>query len=257
MAKTPPHPIVIKIGGSTLGAHDTSIADCAALHLTGRPVVVVHGGGATVSEWLGRLSVPTEFVDGLRKTTEASREVVVAVLAGLVNKQLVQQFAARGVQAVGLCGADGGLLRSTVNERGLGYVGDAPACDPAALEALLTAGMLPVVAPIGLTPDGDQLLNINADTAAGAIAAALEATHLVFLTDVPGILNKDETLVPCLGQEMTATLRAEGTLSGGMLPKVAACRTATTAGAQARIVDGREIGAIEAALAGKMGTLVV
>jgi acetylglutamate kinase len=257
MSENPSPPIVIKIGGSTLGAHDTSIADCAALHQAGRAVVIVHGGGATVSDWLGRLAVPTEFVSGLRKTTAESREVVVAVLAGLINKQLVQQFAALGVRAVGLCGADGGILRSVVNSRGLGFVGDAPVCDASALQTQLDAGLLPVVSPIGLTPSGDELLNINADTAAGAIAAALRAEQLIFLTDVPGILDHEKNLVPCLDAAATNRLQEDGTLAGGMLPKVEACLVATNAGTRTRIVDGRAAGAIDAALTGKIGTTVV
>ncbi len=257
MSEKPSQPIVIKIGGSTLGAHDTSIADCAALHNAGRSVVIVHGGGATVSDWLGRLAVPTEFVSGLRKTTAEAREVVVAVLAGLVNKQLVQQFAALGVRAIGLCGADGGILRSVMNSRGLGYVGDAPICDATALRAQLGAGFMPVVSPIGLTPGGDELLNINADTAAGAIAAALQAEHLIFLTDVAGILDQEQSLVPCLNAAAITRLQEDGTLAGGMLPKVEACRAAARAGSRTRIVDGRATGAIEAALRGEIGTMIV
>lgn len=249
-------PIVIKIGGSTLGAHDTSLRDCAALHREGRRVVLVHGGGATVSDWLARMQIASEFIDGLRKTTEETREVVVAVLAGLVNKQLVQQFAALGVSAVGLCGADAGLIRSPINERGLGYVGDAPRCDPTVLTVLLKAGLLPVVAPIGLSPDGEALLNINADSAAGAIAAALEAEEILFLTDVPGILDAEGGVVGELNGDRIAALRADGTIGGGMLPKVEACQSAAARGTRARIIDGRARGAVMAALDGSIGTLV-
>ena len=249
-------PIVVKIGGSTLGAHDTSLADCASLHAQGEAIVVVHGGGATVSSWLERLQVPSEFVDGLRKTTEASREVVVAVLAGLVNKQLVQQLSALGVRAVGLSGVDGATLRSAMNSRGLGFVGETPVCDPSTLRALLAEGALPVVAPIGLSTDAGDLININADTAAGAISEALHARHLIFLTDVAGILDEGESVLPALDGAQADGLRESGTLSGGMLPKVEACLTAAGQGTQARIVDGREPGAVVAALAGTLGTLV-
>ena len=141
--------IVVKLGGSTLGAHDTSLSDCAALHRDGRPVVVVHGGGATVSDWLQRLDVPAEWVDGLRKTTAASRDVVVAVLAGLINTTLVQQLTVLGARAVGLTGADATSLCSPASPRGLGLVGETPQADPALLRRLLSAGYLPVVAPIG------------------------------------------------------------------------------------------------------------
>ena len=248
--------IVVKLGGSTLGAHDTSLSDCAALHREGRPVVVVHGGGATVSEWLDRLDVPVEWIDGLRKTTAASLDVVVAVLAGLVNTTLVQQLAKLGARAVGLTGADAAGLCSPASERGLGLVGETPQADPSLLRSLLRDGYLPVVAPIGLTPDAADLLNINADAAAGAIAAALEADHIVFLTDVPGIRNADGDVSETLSAADVDTLCREGVISGGMLPKVAACLRAADAGAQARIVDGRRAGAIPLALTGTGGTRV-
>lgn len=256
-ATTGSAPIVIKIGGSTLGKHDTSLADCAALHAAGQPVVVVHGGGALVSDWLARLNVATEFVEGLRKTTAESRDVVVGVLCGIVNKQLVQQLAQLGAPAIGLSGIDGATLTSAQNERGLGFVGDAPVCDPSTLIGLLDQGLLPVVAPIGLRTDQAEILNINADTAAGAIATAIAATDLIFLTDVPGILDAEDSLVTSMNCADIAQLRADGTLSGGMLPKVDACLQAAERGAGARIVDGSAAGAIPAALAGRGGTVVV
>lgn len=248
--------IVVKLGGSTLGAHDTSLRDCATLQRGGHPLVVVHGGGAAVSDWLTRLDVPAEWVDGLRKTTVASREVVVAVLAGLVNKTLVQQLTALGARAVGLSGADAGLLRSPRSERGLGFVGEAPVADPRVLQRLLGGGFLPVVAPIGIECGGGELLNINADAAAGAIAEAVCAEHIVFLTDVPGILDAAGQVAPMLSGEDTERLRSAGVIRGGMQPKVAACRRAAAAGATARIVDGREAGAILSALRGDAGTRV-
>lgn len=256
MNKKAARPIVVKIGGSTLGANDTSLADCAQQHADGRPIILVHGGGAAVSEWLTRIDVAVEFVEGLRKTTAEARAVVVAVLAGLINTQLVQELTARGAPAVGLTGVDGGMIRSAVNERGLGYVGEAPICDPTLLRSLLAAALLPVVAPIGVTPDGQELLNINADAAAGAIAEAVEAEALVFLTDVPGILDVEGRVVAMLDGGRIAALREQGVISGGMLPKVEACLRAAQAGARARIVDGRTTGALRSALSGNAGTLV-
>ena len=252
----PDGPIVVKLGGSTLGAHDTSLADCAALHQQGRPLVIVHGGGATVSEWLQRMDVPVEWVDGLRKTTAQSRDVVVAVLAGLVNTTLVQQLSALGARAIGLTGADGGALRSPTSPRGLGFVGETPEAQTDLLESLLGRGYLPVVAPIGLTPNACDLLNMNADAAAGAIAAALPAEQIIFLTNVAGILDGDGALLTELCPPQADTLRDQGVISGGMLPKIEACRRAAQAGVQARIVDGRAPGALAAALRGRGGTRV-
>jgi acetylglutamate kinase len=249
-------PVVVKIGGSTLGSHDTLIRDCASLQAEGRRLIVVHGGGATVSAWLERMQVPSEFVDGLRKTTAESRDVVVAVLGGLVNKTLVQQFEAAGIRAMGLSGADGGIVRSEMNQRGLGFVGEAPQCEAGPLRAFLDQGMMPVIAPIGLTPEGDALLNINADAVAGAVAVAIEASDIVFLTDVAGVQDGEGVLIDCLDGSRASTMRETGTLSGGMLPKVAACQVASAAGARARIVDGRVAGALPAALSGRGGTVV-
>jgi len=248
--------IVVKLGGSTLGTHDTSLADCVALHQAGRPVVIVHGGGATVSDWLARLEVPVEWVDGLRKTTEQSRDVVVAVLAGLVNTTLVQQLNALGARAVGLTGADAASMQSPASARGLGLVGETPQANTSLIESLLASGYLPVLAPIGVTPHSNDLLNMNADTAAGAIAAALPAEHIVFLTDVAGILDGDGAVLAELCATGISELRQGGVISGGMLPKVDACQRAAQHGAHARIVDGRAPGAIPTALTGAGGTRV-
>ena len=136
--------IVIKLGGSTLGGHDTSLADIAQLDRQERRVVVVHGGGALTTEWMGRLGVATEFVEGLRKTTPESLDVAIAVLAGVVNKRLVRELSSLGVRALGVSGADAGIVRSPLSKRGLGLVGEEPVCEAAPLEALLQAGLLPL-----------------------------------------------------------------------------------------------------------------
>jgi acetylglutamate kinase len=244
--------VVVKIGGSTLGQHDTTLDDLAALQREGGRAVVVHGGGNSVSAWLKRLDLPSRFVRGLRVTDAAALEVVVAVLAGLVNKQLVADLGARGVPAVGVCGADGGLIAAMVEEPGLGRVGAVRAVDTGLLSALTGAGYLPVIAPIGWTKDDGAggLLNINADTVAGEIAAALGARALVFLTDVPAVLGADGAPLAALDADEAAALIAGGTITAGMIPKVEACRRATAGGGVARIVDGRVAGALTAALNG-------
>lgn len=241
--------LVVKIGGSTLGEHDTSLADCAALHAQGRRVVVVHGGGAAVTDWQHRLGVAAEWVDGLRTTTEQSLEVVVAVLAGLINTELVRRLVGLGAPAVGISGVDGGTLRSPKSER-LGLVGEAPCCRPDTIEALLRGGRLPVVAPVGLSNDSPlQTLNINADSAAGAIAEALRAERLLYLTDVEAVLDEHGAAQSCLDTAAEARLSEQGAISGGMLPKLAAGRRAQRAGALVRIIDGRAPGVVRAALA--------
>src|SRR3990172_4375098 len=182
---------VVKIGGSTLGQHDTSLDDIAALHKEGRRFVVVHGGGATITEWLAKHGVESRFVRGLRATDAAALEVVVAVLAGLVNTSLVAELEARGARAAGRSGADGALLRARRYNPELGFVGEITAVDAAALRAVVEGGAVCVLAPIAIEEEGGalraQLLNVNADTAAGDVAVALGAERLVFLTDVPGV----------------------------------------------------------------------
>jgi acetylglutamate kinase len=255
-----PDTIVVKIGGSTLGSHDTTLADVAELAKRGLRPVVVHGGGAMISDWLTRLNVPTRFERGLRVTDEASLDVVVAVLGGVVNKQLVRSLQALGAQAIGLTGADGGLLRCEIADPSLGFVGDVTSVEAGLLDTLLEQGTIPVVAPIGLLYEGgrpsEQLLNVNADTAAGAIAAAVGASWLVFMTDVPGV-KSEGAVVEELDEKRARRLIEGGVIEGGMIPKVEACLTAAAAGTHAVIVDGRQqhalLGLIEG---GTTGTLV-
>jgi len=252
--------IVVKIGGSTLGSHDTTLADVAELARRGLRPVVVHGGGAMISDWLKRLDVPTRFERGLRVTDAASLDVVVGVLAGVVNKQLVKSLQALGCNAIGLTGADGGLLRCRIADEALGYVGEVAIVEVSVLESLIEQGVVPVVAPIGLLYEGgqpsDQLLNVNADTAAGAIAAGLGASWLVFMTDVPGV-KADGAVVEELDEKRAQRLIEAGVIEGGMIPKVEACLGAAAAGTRAVIVDGRQqhalLGLIEG---GTTGTIV-
>ena len=252
-------PIVVKLGGSTLGAHDTSLRDIAAARKAGRAVVVVHGGGAAVSDWLSRLGVQPRFARGLRVTDAAALDVVVAVLGGLVNKQLVAELAALGSPAVGLSGADSLLLQARTYDDELGFVGRIHRVNPYPVEELLRLGYLPVIAPIAIDTDGAraQLLNANADTAAGAIAAALHAERLVFLTDVAGVLDEDKRLVPSLTAAEARTMIERGIAGGGMIPKLEAAIDAAGAGCATRIIDGTTTGALAAVLAGEAGGTTV
>ncbi|HEY5638981.1 MAG TPA: acetylglutamate kinase [Dehalococcoidia bacterium] len=252
--------IVAKIGGSTLGAHDTTLDDVAELARRGARPVIVHGGGALISEWLERLGVPTKFEKGLRVTDAASLDVVVGVLCGLVNKGLVAVLEGRGASAVGLSGADGGLLQATVRDPALGFVGEITAVDPTPVLRIIESGAVPVVAPVGIEcEDGSatgQLLNINADTAAGAIAAAVGASALAFLTDVPGV-KSDGRVLESLSVVEAHELTGAGVIEGGMIPKVEACLQAAAAGSRAVVVDGREEHAlIDVAEGAPIGTIV-
>ncbi|HEY7294126.1 MAG TPA: acetylglutamate kinase [Dehalococcoidia bacterium] len=231
--------VVVKIGGSTFGSGDTTLADAAALRRTGARVVIVHGGGAEITRWLGIHQVPSHFVDGLRVTDAAAIDVVVAVLAGVVNKRLVAQLGLLGVPALGLCGPDGGVLTGEIENPALGFVGAVREVATSVLETLLGAGLLPVIAPIAVQRGTAQLLNVNGDTAAGEVAAALPGARLVFLTDVAGVLDADGKRIERLDADGCATLREAGVLQGGMLPKIDACLVAAAAGSRPIIVDGR------------------
>ncbi len=242
-------PIVVKIGGSTLGEHDTSLADCAELQRDGRQVVIVHGGGAAVTNWQRRLGAEAAWVDGLRSTTPESLEVVVAVLSGLINKELTRQLQQHGAQAVGISGADGGTLCSQISDR-LGLVGENPHCNPATLRKLLDAGLLPVLAPVGLAHDLSTTLNINADTAAGAVAAALGASTLIYLTDVAQVRDGDGRGIDCLDAAREERLIESGAIAGGMLPKLRSGRSAHRSGVRVRIVDGTEPQVVRRVVAG-------
>ncbi|OFW67411.1 MAG: acetylglutamate kinase [Actinobacteria bacterium RBG_13_63_9] len=252
--------LVAKIGGSTLGAHDTTVEDIVALQRRSVRPVVVHGGGALISEWLEAREVPTRFERGLRVTDERTLEVVVAVLAGLVNKRLVAALTAAGGRAVGLSGADGGLFKAPLLDERLGFVGEVAEVDTRPLLDLLDDGFVPVVAPIAVEWRGEtvtgQLLNVNADTAAGAVAAALGARWLVFLTDVPGILGEDGQTVGALSPPRASALTKAGVIQGGMIPKVEACLRAAASGCRSVIVDGRRASALQGAIEDGKGTVV-
>lgn len=247
--------VVVKIGGSVADEADAAASLVASLHDAGRPLVVVHGGGPLVGEWSERYGLTTRFVRGLRVTDEPTRDVAIAVLGGLVNKTLVAALTARGVPAVGLSGVDGGMLRAERDDPELGLVGRVSMVDSSLLEDLVAAGRVAVVAPAAIGPDG-EILNVNGDTAAGAIAASLGARLLAFVTDVPGVRGRDGRVVPTLDRERARALVDDGTIEGGMLPKVEACLVAASAGSDAAIVSLREPDPVERVLAGeRVGTV--
>jgi len=233
--------IVVKIGGSTLGNHDTTLEDLVELQKQGKSLVVVHGGAKVTTEWLTRLGIPTSFVNGLRVTDAETLKVVAAALGGLVNKELVVAIQAMGGKAVGLSGCDGNLLWASVKSPEMGYVGEIVAVDPTTLKLLLNAGYMPVIAPIsfGSVEGRVVLLNVNGDTAAGEIAAALAADKLIFLTDVDGIHDGSGHVVHKLNLAAAKEMLASGIASGGMIPKMEASFGALTTTKVVRIIDGR------------------
>ncbi len=236
-------PLVIKIGGSTLGDADTTFADVAEMALAGDVPIVVHGGGAEASHWLQQMSISSHFERGLRVTDEQVLPVVVAVFAGLVNKRIVAAINGAGASAAGLCGADGRMLECKLVAPELGYVGEPVRVNTVAVLALHAAGIVPVIGPIGCVPGtgADQLVNINADTVAGNIAAAVDARQLVFLTDVDGVRGPENSVAHSLTGSLARDWMANGTIAGGMIPKVEACLHALSLGVPVQIVDGRRL----------------
>ena len=246
---------VIKYGGHAMGdpqaARDFA-DDVVLMKAVGINPVVVHGGGPQIGAMLKKLGVETSFVDGLRVTDAETAKVAEMVLSGAINKELVSWIASAGGKAVGISGKDGGFVtaekvtRTTRDpesniERAvdLGFVGEPKSVDRTILDTISAAGMIPVVAPIGVGTDG-HTYNINADTMAGAIAAALGADRLFLLTDVSGVLDKAGALLTDLDPEKIVTLRADGTITGGMIPKLETCITAVEGGVEAAVIlDGR------------------
>jgi len=249
---------VVKVGGSTLGQHDSTLSDIATLHAAGRKLVIVHGGGNAATEWLKIHGVASEFVDGLRVTGPDAIGVAVGVFAGLVNKQIVAELRALGAPAFGLSGVDGGLLQTRQLDRRLGFVGEVTSVDRDPLDTLLDAGYLPVVACVGFWQDQPaQPMNVNADTVAGEIAAAIAASDLVFLTDVANVRDGSGAALTSLRPDEVETLISGGAASGGMIPKLRAGVKAASAGCRCHIVDGREPYALRDALQGaERGTRV-
>jgi acetylglutamate kinase len=236
---------VVKIGGATLGSHDTSMDDLVALQQRGEHLVVVHGGGKTISKWLGQMDIPTKMVNGVRVTDLASLEVVTAVLSGLINKDIVAGINCRGGRAVGISGVDGGLIQCKIENEEMGYVGTIKRINTAILETLLESGYIPVVSPVSLDINGvpgdiPQVLNVNADPIAGEIAAAIGAERLIFLTDVAGISDQSGELITSLSAGEAKALLTSGVASGGMVPKVEACLKALSGTKSACIIDGRQ-----------------
>ena len=251
--------IVIKIGGSTLGNHDTTLDDIVELQKFGEKICVVHGGGKTISEWMEKQGVRPKFTDGLRVTDAASLEIVVAVLTGLINKNLVAEIAASGGNAIGICGADLGLLKAEITRPELGFVGAIKFVDPNPIMTILASGSIPVIAPVaiqskdinGATNSKHQLLNVNADTAAGEISAALHADHMIFLTDVPGVLDSSRRLIPRLTLRQAEQIMHSSVVAGGMVPKIEACLTSIKGGGKSFIADGRKPNTLQDIINGK------
>lgn len=237
--------VVIKYGGNAMineELKDAVMGDVALLTQIGIKVVLVHGGGPEITEMLGKIGKESKFVNGLRVTDKETADVVQMVLAGKVNKNLVSLLQSKGCKAVGICGADGHLIKSVMKNEQLGYVGEITEVNTEVIDDLLSMGYVPVVSTTGVDNDGN-VYNINADTAAAKIAGSLCAESMVSMTDIDGILrDKDDpsTLIPKVYVSEISELVNEGIIKGGMIPKVDCCREAIRRGVKkVFIIDGR------------------
>ncbi len=237
--------IVVKFGGNAMVDPDLAARfaeDIVLMHSVGIRPVVVHGGGPQIGELMDRLGLKSEFRDGLRVTDAATLDVARMVLVGKVSRDIVSSINVHGPLAVGLSGEDGGLIRATARDPELGFVGDVEAVNPGIVERLLAEDLIPVVSTIGADVTG-QAYNINSDTVAAALAGALDAEWILYLTDIEGLradADDAETLISRLDVERLGTHMVDGTISGGMIPKAQACLDAVNAGVgSAHMVDGR------------------
>jgi acetylglutamate kinase len=247
--------VVVKYGGHAMGDEHLArqfAADIVQLKLCGINPVVVHGGGPQIGRMLDRLGIASRFEDGLRVTDRATMEVVEMVLAGSINKGVVSDIQRAGGRAVGISGKDGNLCLARKLSRtrrdpdsniervvDLGFVGDPERIDTTLLDTIIRSDAIPVIAPVGVSAEGDSY-NINADTFAGAIAVAMKAKRLLLLTDVAGVLDRDKRLISELTAAQVPALVADGTISGGMIPKVESCLEVVEKGVEGVIIlDGR------------------
>jgi acetylglutamate kinase len=246
---------VVKFGGHAMGDDDLAVSfaeDIVMLRQVGIHPVVVHGGGPQIGEMLARLNIESAFVDGLRVTDRTTVDIVEMVLSGSINKQIVDSIQSAGGTAIGLSGKDGRLIEARQMRRttrdpdsniekilDLGYVGEPVTINTKALDVLKQSDIIPIIAPIGVGPRG-QTYNINADTAAGAIAGALGASKLLMLTDIAGVLDANNEVMPTLSKTQATQLMKDGVITGGMIPKVETCLEAVRGGTSAvHILDGR------------------
>jgi acetylglutamate kinase len=235
--------VVVKFGGNAMG-DDAAMAefarDVVLMRQVGVNPVVVHGGGPMINEMLAKLGIKSDFVRGKRVTDKATVEVVEMILSGLVNKRIVQAIMDAGGRAVGISGKDDDLMVCEADDPDLGYVGRPVEMNVQVLRDLYTAGIIPVIAPVGTGMKDNETFNVNGDTAAGAIAGALQADRLLLLTDVPGVKNAAGEVMTQITPEEIRQMTADGTISGGMIPKTETALMAIEAGTRAvTILDGR------------------
>ncbi len=235
---------VIKYGGAAQideKLKNDFARDALLLWLVGIKVVIVHGGGKKINLFLDKLSIQSKFIDGLRVTDDETMEVVEMTLSGLINKEIVNLLNKHGARSIGLSGKDDNMLKAkSLNDGKYGFVGQISEVNPSVITAALQSGLIPVIAPIAISEDFSDTYNINADLCASAIANALKAKKVIFLSDIKGVLSKDGELISKLNESKIQNLKNDGTINGGMIPKLDACLECVKNGVgAAHIIDGR------------------
>lgn len=236
---------VIKYGGSaqiTPELKEKFARDIVLMYLVGIKPVVIHGGGRAIGDMLERLKIGSHFIDGLRVTDEKVMEVVEMVLSGSINKEITALLNEYGAKAIGISGKDASMLEAKpIDMQKYGYVGELTKVDPQVINKLIAEKFIPVIAPVASSNEnGHPGFNINADIAAGHIAASLKARKIIFMTDTPGVMNSEKEIIHTLNEEQIKILKANGVIDGGMIPKVDACLDAVNGGVmKAHIIDGR------------------
>lgn len=239
--------VVVKYGGNAMVSEELReavISDVVLLSLVGVHVVLVHGGGPEISQWLKKIGHTSRFVDGLRYTDETTMDIVQMALCGKINKDLCAMINRANGKALGLCGLDDAMIQAVQKDEKYGLVGEVTAVNPAPIYNALQEGYVPVIATVATGTDDNNCYNINADTAAAKIATAMQAERLIILTDIPGLMrdvNDESTLIPELSVSEVPALIKEGVISGGMIPKIDCCVEAIRSGVQSAVMlDGRK-----------------
>ena len=254
--------IVIKIGGSTLGESDSSLSDIIKFSKENISPIIVHGGGKEINKWIAKQGIHPEFLNGLRRTDKDTRDVAAAVISGLINNTIVSEIQNLGGNATGLSGISNSLFECKLFSKELGYVGQIIKVNSDILKKIINSDSIPVIAPLGLNiysdKTEDNILNINADTAASFISNKMKSEKIIFLTDVEGILDHNKRLISKITKSQANELLKSGIISGGMIPKVEACLNGIQNGGTAHIIDGRDSGALLQCIENKIiGTKII
>ena len=252
---------VIKIGGSTIDDWDKTLDQINELIDMGQSLIIVHGGGKTLSDWSSKLGIRPEFVRGLRKTDGYTLEVAIAILSGLVNNKLVSFLNQKKIKSVGISGLSGNMILAEVSNKDLGFVGEIKVLNTELIENLLNNKFVPVISPIGINQNPDHLneniLNINADFVASAIATSLNASRLIYQTDVEGIKDEKGRVIPKMTLSQAKNLINSGIVVGGMVPKLQSCIDSMQGVDHSHIISGSESSLIDLIKGKRIGTEII